>query len=162
MLFKFHRKNNFFLQFMLCCCACQCILPFLHSFLFWQLFFREFFPLFFFGKIFFRLNFPRFIVMHSPRYDLWIIIALKIYFTTFFSRREAMEKINFGTTFWVGWNLWISCMFIKYDNYCHFYSEEGEFAFYFGDGTCITSHILGRTCSINSNTFVISREAWII
>lgn len=91
-LFKFHRKKNLFYAFcwrVFVYFFCQCILLFLH----FPFSILTTFSGIFFGKNFHSRIFYDFFVMHSPRYDLWIIIALK-YSTIGEKEREREKREN--------------------------------------------------------------------
>lgn len=98
-------------------CVRRCILP--RILIFCILFsFDNFFWEYFSAIFSFRLNISCFIVMHSPRYDLWIIIALKIFHNIFcWTIKKFIREIRAVK--------YERCMFIKYDNYIHF-SERRE------------------------------------
>lgn len=139
--FLFYYKNVHFLQFLLMLHLLTLSLT--HSLasrqyalcifqhIFWQQFFFSALSRLFFGNIFqwiyvffFVLLFI--IAMHSPRYDLWIIIALKIHFL--FARQLIVWCFIFGilknTTLGYFLNIIFSSLTmhcihasIKYDNY---------------------------------------------
>lgn len=107
---------------MLCCCACQCILPFLHSFLFWQLFFREFFPLFFRQNIF-PIEFSTFYSYAQPQ--IWFVNnnCTKNIFHYFFLSARGDGKNKFWNNV-LGW--------MKFVNFMHVYEIWQLLPFLFG------------------------------